>query len=82
MMASGLIVPGTVIGYDDWGTGGPSGEHGAHKELEEKYGIKFMQVPHSRIGQPCYEVKAIRKPARAAIRRRAAEPRPRPPGLG
>jgi len=42
----GIAVPGTLIGYDDWG-GTPgwenyeNGESRAHKEAEEKYGIDF-----------------------------------------
>jgi hypothetical protein len=49
MIESSLIVPGTIIGYDDWGgTMGwrlaLNGESKAHKELCEKYNMKCEEL--------------------------------------
>lgn len=49
MFRNGLIVPGTIIGYDDWG-GTPGwfvnadGESRAHKELCKKYNVECLKV--------------------------------------
>lgn len=48
MFANKLILPGTVIGYDDWGgTKGwqlmHSGESRAHKEITLKYKVKYKK---------------------------------------
>lgn len=52
-----LIVPGTFIGYDDWG-GTPGylefkdGESRAHKEVTEKYGIVMSKLHEIGYGFP------------------------------
>lgn len=49
LMENKLIVPGTIIGYDDWG-GTPEfedfkyGESRAHKEIENEWGIKMQKL--------------------------------------
>lgn len=49
MMENKLIVPGTIIGYDDWG-GTPEfenfkyGESRAHKEIVDQWGIKMTKL--------------------------------------
>lgn len=49
LMDNKLIVPGTFIGYDDWG-GTPGfktyedGESRAHKEITDEYGIKMTKI--------------------------------------
>jgi len=49
LMENDLIVPGTIIGYDDWG-GTPGfrncedGESRAHKEIVDQYGIKITKL--------------------------------------
>ena len=48
-MENNLIVPGTLIGYDDWG-GTPGfeefkdGESRAHKEIVDEWGIKMTKL--------------------------------------
>jgi len=43
-----LIIPGTIVRYDDWGgEGGFSGEHRAHLEMCEEYGINFETLDYS-----------------------------------
>ncbi len=43
MFRNGLIVPGTICGFDDWGVigheTGRAGEPRAHKEITEKYNV-------------------------------------------
>ena len=49
LMENNLIVPGTIIGYDDWG-GTPDfetfkyGESRAHKEIVDQWGIKMEKL--------------------------------------
>ncbi len=49
LMKNDLVVPGTLIGYDDWG-GTPGfeefkdGESRAHKEIVDKWGIKIAKL--------------------------------------
>lgn len=49
MFSNGLVKPGTLISYDDWG-GSPgwelnlNGESRAHKEIEEEYNVNFELV--------------------------------------
>jgi hypothetical protein len=49
LVDNNLIVPGTIIGYDDWG-GTPgyenyeNGESRAHKEIVDEYGIKLTKL--------------------------------------
>lgn len=42
MLTHGLIVPGTVLYYDDWIHGGPEGQQKAHEEMMEKHGVTFQ----------------------------------------
>jgi hypothetical protein len=46
LFSSKLIVPGTLIGYDDWclTTLGTAGESRAHIEIARKYKVKFRCV--------------------------------------
>ena len=45
MIESGLIVNGTLIGYDDWFAGGRAGgEALAHKEVVAKYKLKLKAL--------------------------------------
>jgi len=40
-----LVVPGTIIGYHDWGSGGPNGgEQRAHREMIRKYNVVTHEV--------------------------------------
>ena len=49
LVENDLIVPGTIVGYDDWG-GTPgyenyeNGESRAHKEIVDEYGIKMTKL--------------------------------------
>lgn len=49
LVENNLIVPGTIVGYDDWG-GTPgyenyeNGESRAHKEIVDEYGIKMTKL--------------------------------------
>ena len=45
----GLLVPGTIIGYDDWVTGGENGEQRAHKDILEKF-PKLRMAPYTSPG--------------------------------
>lgn len=68
MFRNKLVVPGTLIGYDDWGGSlehskeFESGESKAHKEMMEKYSVnaellyKVGQPPHI---QTLFKVKTI-----------------------
>ena len=51
-----LIVPGTIIGYDDWGgTPHQNYEHGesrAHKEVSDLYGINMTKIYEGGQGLP------------------------------
>jgi hypothetical protein len=57
LMANKLIVPGTLIGYDDWG-GTPdyetfgNGESRAHKEIVDKYGLGITKIYQEGPGFP------------------------------
>lgn len=42
MFSSGLIVSGTIIGYDDWIHGGPNGQQGAHANIIEKHKAQLL----------------------------------------
>lgn len=48
MFSNNLVVPGSLIGYDDWGTEPPieftTGESKAHREIEQKYNVDFEQL--------------------------------------
>ena len=56
MFSSGLIVPGTVLGYDDWASGGKSGEQAAHAQAVEKYRVVTEPVPGC---AACFEVISV-----------------------
>lgn len=57
LMANKLIIPGTLIGYDDWG-GTPdyetfgNGESRAHKEITDKYGLGITKIYQEGPGFP------------------------------
>jgi hypothetical protein len=40
-----LIVPGTIIGYDDWQSGGHLGEQRAHREMARRYQLRLTPLP-------------------------------------
>ena len=42
LFSSKLIRPGTIIGYDDWIHGGPTGQEAVHRDITAKYGVKFL----------------------------------------
>lgn len=46
MFENGLVVPGTLIGYDDWGGTEEykGGESLAHLEIQKEYGVKFKEL--------------------------------------
>ena len=49
MFSNALIIPGTVIGYDDWGGArgfnwNLAGESRAHKEMCDKWGVKCKDL--------------------------------------
>lgn len=49
MFTSKLIVPGTIIGYDDWIHGGSGGQEKVHADIGAKHGVKFLvRGPNSR----------------------------------
>jgi hypothetical protein len=59
-----LLAPNAVIIYDDWGAWRQAkcdeydiGEAKAHKEIEEKYGIKFVDFRTYIVDPAFYEVK-------------------------
>ena len=56
LVKNNLIVPGTMIGYDDWGgTPHENFEHGesrAHKEISDLYGIKMTKLYEGGQGPP------------------------------
>ena len=54
----GLIVPGTIIGYDDWTFGGPQGEQRAHREVLQRFGVQVNDV-RCRPTNACFEVLKI-----------------------
>ena len=58
MFANRLIVPGTLIGYDDWVQGGPTGEQRAHHELMTKYAVRVTRIP-SRARWPVFLVTSV-----------------------
>ena len=55
LFAMRLVVPGTVIGYDDWTFGGAQGEQRAHREVMKRYGVETSNV-HCRPTNACFEV--------------------------
>ena len=62
----GLIVPGTVIGYDDWTFGGPQGEQRAHREVMKRHGVKTINV-HCRPVNACFEVVELGAKAMGSV---------------
>jgi hypothetical protein len=54
MFRNKLVIPGTLIGYDDWAVSGKdeftTGESKAHKEMMEKYNVVAEQL--YKVGQP------------------------------
>ena len=58
LFEEGLIVEGTVLGYDDFYAGGADGEKKAHHELMRKYRVKLEVL------RPdcCFVVKSWQRP--------------------
>ena len=58
-----LLVAGTILGYDDWTTGGPGGQQRAHAEVAAKYGIvlRMLRPPamFGHVREPCFEIESI-----------------------
>ena len=58
----GLLEAGTILGYDDWSTGGAGGQQRAHAELTAKHYMLVRQLQpldgHT-VRQPCFEVVSI-----------------------
>ena len=46
MLRSGLLVPGSLVRYDDWKDDESWGETRAHKELESKYDVEWRLISH------------------------------------
>ena len=44
LLRNGLVMRGTVIGYDDWGVGGDTGEQRAHRETRDRWKLRFRRV--------------------------------------
>lgn len=63
MFRNRLIVPGTLIGYDDWAQGGPDGEQRAHREVMSKYGA-VPQLHHKKRWSTIFMVMSIQGNAR------------------
>ena len=59
MFENRLIVPGSVVGYDDWFAGGERGEQVAHREVAVRYNASFRRVRHSVAAQPCWELVSL-----------------------
>jgi len=68
LFSHGLVQPGSVIGYDDWATGGKKGEQRAHREAELSYRASFRRVDGSNPRQPCFEVISIGESRRETTR--------------
>ena len=61
LVMSRLIVPGTILGYDDWTTGGEGGQQRAHAEMVRKHGLVVRRLEgRGAAREPCFEVVAIR----------------------
>ena len=59
MFERGLVEPGTVIGYDDWGQGGKhDGERKAHAEIAKNYGVHFETL-NAQWGGAAFRVESI-----------------------
>ena len=69
MFANELIVPGTVVGYDDWASGRDFGEKRSHHEMVQKYNATFQRVKGSNPAQPCFELISVGSRKRDARRR-------------
>lgn len=58
-----LVVPGTIIGFDDWESGGPGGEQRAHLEVLKEFNVTVKRVAGDGMapdqGQPCFQVISI-----------------------
>ena len=58
----GLLEAGTILGYDDWSTGGAGGQQRAHAELTAKHYMLVRQLQpldgHT-VRQPCFEIVSI-----------------------
>jgi hypothetical protein len=50
LLQSRLIVPGTLIGYDDWVAGGPGGQARAHDEMSRKWSLRTRRLRDPRTG--------------------------------
>lgn len=59
MFRNKLIVPGTTVRFDDWGSAGyleyQSGESRAFKEISQKYSIDWLAVHNINYGKPAPE---------------------------
>ena len=62
LLANRLIVPGTLLGYDDLVSGGRGGEARAHREMVARHGLRLRSVPCE--PRPCtplvYQVQGLR----------------------
>lgn len=50
LLRSRLVVPGTLIGYDDWVAGGPGGQARAHEEMSRKWALRTRRLRDPRTG--------------------------------
>lgn len=51
-----LLVPGSVVGYDDWLQGGRHGVQRAHAEAASQYNASFRSVPQSDSSWPSFSL--------------------------
>ena len=59
MFENKLVVPGTLVGYDDWSTGGEGGQQRAHAEVVRKHGLSVRRL-EGKGREPCFEVVSVR----------------------
>eukprot|EP00966_Prymnesium_polylepis_P188279 4363542-Prymnesium_polylepis.1 len=60
LLANQVIVPGTLVGYDDFLSGGRNaGEWQAHNEMGAKYGLRVQEVPGTNHAAKLFLVIAV-----------------------
>lgn len=58
MFRNSLVVPGTLIGYDDW-SHPAQGEQHAHEHIAKKYQVQFAKLPSTFAACPTFKVVSI-----------------------
>ena len=60
MLENKLIIPGTLVGYDDFLSGGKdAGEWQAHNEMVAKYGLQMKMMPGTKAAGKLFLVLAV-----------------------